>query len=663
MRPFMLARTEAAARSSERGGALVMALVSVVTVAALTTAFLHLSTAVSRRQVHTRDKMQAFYLAEAGLAEAWAAVQIRKTGNVGTEADPAIYGDGLFWVEASAAGLDFVRLDSTGLVGSGRATLSLVVEEGKESVAALGVYSDSPMTLPPGSFVDGYDSRLGYGEDGAIAPLDLDALLDDFSDQLDGLLGDGSDAHGASAAVQSGGLLDDVGEVLDPVLDPLLGGDDGDAFSGRIASGGGITVSGTPELPSTIQGDLVPGPGGQVSLSGDVSVSGETAPAPAPTSLPDIHVPSLPVSPSIQHSGRAPFIVLPGEGSLPALEVAEYAEVIVRGPATLVIGTLRLRSNAKLYVDATDGPVSLYVTAVADLAPTAKIRSSTEDPADLSLTITASPQTPIVLPKGSPIHAVVYAPDAELSIPEGFELFGALVAQSVTFAGPPRLHFDAHLVEVAAEARKPRLISWRILDLGNEIDAAGGPFARLGLDPAALRAPAAAHADVPLSITFENGVGALVDYDGMESGFDWGQVAEVLNLSRDGRLVVGTRAPAAGSEASGLLDALIDVIEQVGMSSSDLRDVLVASSPLSKVAISSAIQRVPAMTSSHLRDVLLANVPLSDSILARVSTGVLGSTHLMEVLLAQSPGLSSTVLDRAAAALAPSDLAAVLAAQ
>ena len=53
---------------------------------------------------------------------------IAKTGNVGSETEPAVYGDGLLWVEATDLGDNLVQLESTGMWGSGRATLGLVVE-------------------------------------------------------------------------------------------------------------------------------------------------------------------------------------------------------------------------------------------------------------------------------------------------------------------------------------------------------------------------------------------------------------------------------------------------------------------------------------------------------------------------------------------------------
>ena len=70
---------------ARRGSALVMALIVVMLVSSLGAGFLHLSASVTRRQTDEVEKMRAFYLAEAGLAEAFQAVRMGRSGQVGTE--------------------------------------------------------------------------------------------------------------------------------------------------------------------------------------------------------------------------------------------------------------------------------------------------------------------------------------------------------------------------------------------------------------------------------------------------------------------------------------------------------------------------------------------------------------------------------------------------
>ena len=86
-------------RSGRRGNALVLSLIVVLVVSTLAASFLQLTSAVTRRQANAVDIKQAFYLAESGLTEAYSGLMQGKTGSVGSQADPAIFGRGLFWVE------------------------------------------------------------------------------------------------------------------------------------------------------------------------------------------------------------------------------------------------------------------------------------------------------------------------------------------------------------------------------------------------------------------------------------------------------------------------------------------------------------------------------------------------------------------------------------
>src|SRR5262245_39371618 len=118
-----------------RGSALVLSLVAVGTVVVLAASFTQFASAVGNRQTQSLHKKRAFYMAEAGLAESFSAFSCGRSGNVGTEEAPAKLGDGLFWVEATELVPGIVKLESTGMVGTGRAVLSLVAKRGAIDVA------------------------------------------------------------------------------------------------------------------------------------------------------------------------------------------------------------------------------------------------------------------------------------------------------------------------------------------------------------------------------------------------------------------------------------------------------------------------------------------------------------------------------------------------
>ena len=141
---------------------------------------------------------------------------------MGTENLPARFANGLFWVVATENADGTVTLDSTGMVGNGRAELSLVVEPRLASVASLGVFADGALAIQPGTIVDGYDSGASEYEKAVKS----------------GIGGGGL-----------GGL--GLGGLTGPAPEPL----------GKLGANGPIQASGTKAAPTVIDGDLTPGPG------------------------------------------------------------------------------------------------------------------------------------------------------------------------------------------------------------------------------------------------------------------------------------------------------------------------------------------------------------------------------------------------------------------
>lgn len=580
-------------RHPRRGGALLASLIAVLVVAGLAASFLQITAGLTRSQARADQKKQAFYLAEAGLAEAYAGLQRGKTGNVGTAETPAAFGEGLFWVEARDLGEGVVRLDAFARVRSGFATLSLCAERGETAVLTLGMFSGGKLLVSPGAYVDGWDSSLGTYEEQA-----------------------GPEGTGVSP--------------------------------GRLGSNGPIALSGTETAPTTVLGDVTPGPDGTVAASGDVRVSGSTDPAPATRVLPPVEVPPIEPTDSVVHDGPVPRILAPGTHGLGSLSVGADAEVVVLGPATLVVGTVSVAAAGQLTFDTAGGPIDLYVTRALAWPAGSVVETTGADPSLLTVQVAGDPPTPLELRASSAFRGVFYAPGADVNVGSAFEAFGALIADRLALDGAVRLHFDRNLLAIARELAIPRLLSWRILEIGN---VAGGidadPFAALGVDPRTLPRPAEAHADQNLEISYYDGGGALQSYAGAESGFDFGLVSSVVSLARDGITVVDrTLSPVtkptetaisdlyahfgvAPGDESGLKSTLIAnsplSMEELKralyetLNESSLRDVLVANAPLTSESLNMTLDRVPALSSSALKDVLISSSPLPADVLARIT--------------------------------------------
>ncbi len=454
-----------------RGSALVLSLITVLIVAVLAAGYLQTSSALTKRQGQSIDTKEAFYLAEAGLAEAFSGMMIGKTGKVGSKQAPAKFGHGCFWVEAEEAGNNLIELESTGLYQGGRATLSLVVEEGSESVAALGIFSQQALVVPDGAKLDSYDSSLG------------------------------------SYASQQGSL-----EV------PL-----------EIGSSAGILVA-QVLLPTEVDGDVVPGAGASVAIIGQPIITGaQTARIVDPT-LPAVIVPGVSLGPGILHSSATPLSLAPGTYGFAFLKVAPNAKVVLHGPASVVFGNLTLQALSEVEFDTTLGPIELYVTGSLRLADTSVVSMTSEDPSQV--TVQLPNVTTNTLHSTGEFYGSIYGPQATLEVGTRMEFFGSLVAAQLSFQPGVQIHFDQHLAVLGAQSTLPTLYSWHIMSfapLGPEPD----PFKVLGVVKSALRLPSDAHEDQLLDVTYYDNSGVLKRYSGMESNFDWTQVSDVLDLERD----------------------------------------------------------------------------------------------------------------------------------
>lgn len=470
---------------TRRGSALVMSLVAVATVVALAASFSQFASSVANRQAQAVNRKRAFYMAEAGMAEAFAGLSCGRSGIVASPEAPALLGSGVFWVEATELEDGLVRLDSTGMVGTGRAELSLVARRGEEGVAALGVFSEGALALSPGSVIDAYDSTKGTY---------------------------------ASQADKSGAVL---------------------------GSNGNISITGVAGTPSTIKGDVTPGPDATLTTTGNVNITGSTAKALGATELPEVEVPEFALEGAQIHASPYPLVIPAGASGFEALIVQSGAQVLVQGPAQVVIGSLALQSGAELSFDTSAGPVELFVTDALDLASGSLMTTSSSKPEHVTIQVPNATGAPLVLRSSGPFHGVIFAPEAAVTVGPAFELFGALVADALSFEGPAKLHFDLHLAQLAAESALPTKVSWRLVELASaSTNLAMDPFDILGVDRNLLAPPSQAHADQLLVIDYFDFSDVYHTYTGPESAFDWNVVKSVIHALRDGAEVRFPRAPS-----------------------------------------------------------------------------------------------------------------------
>ncbi len=603
-----------------------MALVSVVVLTVLAGGFLQVARSIGNRQHRVSDIKQAFYLAEAGLAEAYMGLAVAKSGNLGSAAAPAQLGNGLVWVEATEHPSGLVELESTGMSGSGRATLGLVVEPVLVDLSTVApIFSEGSVTLPPGSYVDSYDSNQA-----------------DYATQLAaGVTFD----PGATVLGTDGDL-----EILQDNLNPTQ-------VHGAVAYGDGATL---------------------VDQTG--AITGAAKPSASASELTPLPFPSdVKLSTKLTHDSAVPLVIAAGTTEFEQLHVSADSEILVLGPAKFLTGSVKLDPGAKITFDTNAGPVQWFVRDTLEVDAGATIENLDQDPSALALSLTGtdSPSGSVAKLAGlGPFHGSIYAPAGTVDIDSTFEVFGSLRTAKLSPGSALRLHVDRYLQTLAGQANLPELQAWRVVDIPKGLTSSGAnPIALLGLDPSALVPLSASHEDQTLSVTYTDDAGIDRVYDGPESQFDWTDVSAVLAANRDGTPFAGASSndspspllppPPAGAVLSPLLDALTNPF----LTSNEVRDQLLAGGPLSANTLKQVIERDPPLVSTHLLDVLLGSSTgsgLPASVLKdAIETNHLTSGNLRDLLTSNSP-LPNDVLNDLLARTPPmnqTDLDAVLGAQ
>ena len=582
--------------AARRGSALVLALIVVMIVASLGAAYLQVATSITSRQSNEVENVKAFYLAEAGLAESFQAVRMGRTGQVGSQFTPATHGEGLLWVDALAMGEEQVRLESTALVGAGRATLALVVEPIE---IPLGFFSEEDLLVDSVLLVDGFDSQEGtyeealpgsvvtidpatpfthvdsgnnllfyggsfyrfHGVDGntyyydysvsveALAAMEryateFDIQWDDF---VDGEFEDDEDqpppgsTHPDFSDIEYQGVLTFFSELpgyAPPTPDAgLVASAPTTGSGGLLGSNGDITFVTADGEPATIYGDVIPGPAGTVT-STDTTITGSTDTRSTEVELPEVEVPPVTLQEPVRHADALPMLISPGTSGYERIEVAPDAELILRGPATIVIGTLVLEPGALLTLDTRDGDVELYITGEGmDLQEGSVVTTSGDMPEETSIQVgpiaSGADGAPVKLEATSQFHGTIYAPETEVYVGSDFEVYGGIVARKLEIGPGARLHFDNAGFEGSAI---PRILSWRIVEIPIEARSREGDvFEVLGVDPSMSIELSQAHdlGAVELNVDYKDHGGVERSYSGAEDLFDWEQVAEVVQVERD----------------------------------------------------------------------------------------------------------------------------------
>ena len=419
-----------------RGAILYFGVLSMIPLAALVYALMIIGKAFTNEQSQARDEEQALLIADAGIDEAMLALRNGGTGAVGSQAAPAYFGHGLFWVESTPVGNALIQLRSSAMYARGRQSVEALVFRQRTDLLGMAIFSDQDLVVESGSLIDSFDSALGT-----------------YASQAPG-------GVGADGAI--------------------------------LESNRSISVLSSTDL----HGDAHSGPGYNVDVKSSGSVSGTLQPIPEPRIIPPVVVPAI--APSGSLNTVADQVLAPGDYNFTTLSVGTGTELTIQGPARIVVDDMSLLSNTSLVFDNLAGPIELFISGDFVQASNSTISSTALSAAMLRLNLTGDATQLVEFRSNGDFYGVIYAPDATVDIHSNFEVFGSIIADSVIINSNVNIHYDEALKNIIGSPETYTRATWTKTDFPipafklNRYD----PFQLAGLDPAALLLPGDAHQPV-----------------------------------------------------------------------------------------------------------------------------------------------------------------------
>jgi hypothetical protein len=388
---------------------IVLSLVVLTALLMLGAALYRIASAADKEVRGREDDQRAFYLAEAGLAEAMVSLRSGFSGAIASQAEPAYMAGGVLWVTSEELPDDRIRLVANGMAGAGRAALEIVVEDQSEAPLFRAVLnSDDVMTLASSVQIDSFDSELGS-----------------YAAQAT------NNYNGKTYAKDNGDVLSNKDVVLNS--------------------------------SATVFGDATPGPGHSVSLANGAYVSGSTAPSPEPFLFTPIPVP--PVAPGSAYNlpPSASATIPPGTWGFGNFTLNKASNLTITGPATLVVSDFTGGKDARLNIDATGGPVTIFVQG--SYTHLANFEAQPVGSSPMALAFMVQGSSNVVFPSFTNVRGAYYVPNAEVVFSNDNEAWGSFAAKKISMSNTMKFHYDESLAKHwesngQGETDPLQLLSW-----------------------------------------------------------------------------------------------------------------------------------------------------------------------------------------------------------
>ena len=396
-------------RHSERGNALLVALLVVVAMAGLAAALMMTSYQDSKRSRAEGEQTQVLYVTEAGVNHSIADITSGGSGNVGSSSTAIPFGGGSYHVAAVDNGDGTYTLTAQGELGDEMQAVEVVIAPIITSPFRKAMFGDIDLGAAGNVFTDSYDSDVGT-----------------YGSQVKSI-------HAATGRPYANA-------------------------NGSLGSNADITLRGGV----IVMGDATPGPGHSVTISGTgVIVTGSTAPAPEAVPMPPVsYSPSIPSSGSYDPS-TCPTTFGTGEYRYSDLKLSSKTTLTFTGDVDLYVdGDLTITAQAAVVVSS-GGSLTIHHGSGTLKLTGQGVLNDARTPDALQV---YSSSTDVEITGNGDLYGAVYAPNAKISPTGTSVIYGSLIGREVYISGTTDFHYDEALARATSTSSgRMRVVSWRVI--------------------------------------------------------------------------------------------------------------------------------------------------------------------------------------------------------
>jgi hypothetical protein len=248
---------------------------------------------------------------------------------------------------------------------------------------------------------------------------------------------------------------------------------------------------------ATVFGDALPGPGHSVTFATDSYVSGSTTPSLDLFTFDPVQVPSIASTGPLTVPDNTVHSLPPGAYGFGDLSVGKNARLAVKGPAQIVCTNFTGGKLGRLVIDATEGPVTIYVQGTYKHMSGFESVAAPGSPLAVAFML-AAPQD-VTFPASTKIRGAYYGPETNFTFTSDNEVWGAIAANRIDMSNDMKFHFDESLMDHWSNSDPGNddpldVIVWRKAPVEPSflLRDRRDPFQVLGVDEDNLPAPAAA---------------------------------------------------------------------------------------------------------------------------------------------------------------------------